>query len=108
MHVTATQLGAKVCGAVKNVQAQSKTGKKFITMTRWAQLSAGTGAPILSEIQFLLYLEEKRLHQLLEDMKGINCQIRLVNMWLLDLYREHDQFNMGVVLNSTLVDDSHL
>eukprot|EP00957_Ditylum_brightwellii_P175697 13377765-Ditylum_brightwellii.AAC.2 len=40
MHVSAAQLGAKVCRAIKHVQAQTKMGKTFIMMTWWEQISA--------------------------------------------------------------------
>eukprot|EP00957_Ditylum_brightwellii_P153297 11666703-Ditylum_brightwellii.AAC.1 len=68
-HITAAQLNSKISGAVKHVRAQTKTGQKILTMTQWAQLSAGTGVPILEEIHLLPYLEGKWLCQLLEDMQ---------------------------------------
>eukprot|EP00957_Ditylum_brightwellii_P210694 15365271-Ditylum_brightwellii.AAC.2 len=60
-HITAAQLSSKISGAVKHVRTQTKTGQKFLTMTWWAQLSAGTGVPILEEICPLPYLEGKWL-----------------------------------------------
>eukprot|EP00957_Ditylum_brightwellii_P119238 9096296-Ditylum_brightwellii.AAC.1 len=82
MHVSAAQLGAKVYRAIKYVWVQTKTGKKFIMMTQWAQISASTCTPILEETWHLSYLEGRWLKQLLLDMQSIQCKIHLVDPWM--------------------------
>eukprot|EP00957_Ditylum_brightwellii_P048767 3699999-Ditylum_brightwellii.AAC.1 len=70
-NVKVTQLGAKICGAMKHNKANTKAGKKFIAMTKWAQLSTGTGTPILEETHHLMYLEGNWLRTLLADIQSI-------------------------------------
>eukprot|EP00957_Ditylum_brightwellii_P029335 2217730-Ditylum_brightwellii.AAC.1 len=58
-HLKAHQMSAKLCGTMKHIQAGTKTGNKCLSMVRWAQVSAGTGVPILEETGHLHYLEGK-------------------------------------------------
>eukprot|EP00957_Ditylum_brightwellii_P013743 1036150-Ditylum_brightwellii.AAC.1 len=77
-------------------------------MTWWAQLSAGTGVPILEEIHPLPYLEGKWLHQLLEDMQQIKCQIKLCTPWLPLPHQQGDHYIMDLMLNSPVINTSEL
>eukprot|EP00957_Ditylum_brightwellii_P164741 12542956-Ditylum_brightwellii.AAC.1 len=53
---SAVVFGLKFSG-VRHVRTGTKTGRKLILMTRWTQLSAGTGIPILEETRDLTYSE---------------------------------------------------
>eukprot|EP00957_Ditylum_brightwellii_P208251 15356485-Ditylum_brightwellii.AAC.1 len=64
-HITAAQMSAKINGTVKHVRAKTKTGDKFIAMTRQAQLSARTDTPIFEETRPIKYLEDKWMPRLL-------------------------------------------
>ena len=41
VNIRAAQDASKICRAIKHVRANTKTGRKFITMINWAQLSTG-------------------------------------------------------------------
>eukprot|EP00957_Ditylum_brightwellii_P143702 10948327-Ditylum_brightwellii.AAC.1 len=77
-------------------------------MTWWAQVSAGTGTPILEETWALPYLEGTWLRRLLEDTQEIQRQVHLYSPWLPTLHRKGDQYMMDAMLNCPLVDTQHL
>eukprot|EP00957_Ditylum_brightwellii_P181635 13836253-Ditylum_brightwellii.AAC.1 len=56
-NYSATQLGCKVLSIIKHVRAETRVGKKFLIMIRWAQISAGIRTPILETHTLLPHLE---------------------------------------------------
>eukprot|EP00957_Ditylum_brightwellii_P104025 7925483-Ditylum_brightwellii.AAC.1 len=107
-QIMVAQLSAKICRVVKHVSTNTKTGQKFIASTRWQQLSAGVGTPILEETRSLPYMEGKWLSTLLQEMRQVKCTIHMVNMWVPHKKREHDQYIMDVVINNPRVEEKDL
>eukprot|EP00957_Ditylum_brightwellii_P209326 15361228-Ditylum_brightwellii.AAC.1 len=107
-HLKAHQLSAKLCSAIKHLQADTKTGKKFLALFCWAQISAGTDIPILDENRHLRHLEGKWLCTLLEDMHHIKYKLHLPCPWFPPSKCKHDQCTMDVVLDIACIHHLHL
>eukprot|EP00957_Ditylum_brightwellii_P013528 1020121-Ditylum_brightwellii.AAC.1 len=67
-NYSATHLSCKVLSIIKHAQAETKVGKKFLIMIRWAQISTGIGTPILETHTPLPHIEGKWLKKLLGDL----------------------------------------
>eukprot|EP00957_Ditylum_brightwellii_P119396 9108460-Ditylum_brightwellii.AAC.1 len=63
-HYSAVQLIKKVIGIIKHVRVNSKTGKIFMVLMRWAQLCTGVNKPLLQQTRPIPHLEGKWLQQL--------------------------------------------
>lgn len=57
INVRAAQTPRKICRTIKHARANTKTGRKFITMISYAQQSAGIETPILEGKHELPHLE---------------------------------------------------
>eukprot|EP00957_Ditylum_brightwellii_P208723 15358672-Ditylum_brightwellii.AAC.1 len=77
-------------------------GQKIAGITRWAQLSAGTCAPVLEETRALPHLEGMWL-----DMQQIKCKVVLHDPWMPALQRQGNSFIMEHVINSQNIHAQH-
>eukprot|EP00957_Ditylum_brightwellii_P142909 10888641-Ditylum_brightwellii.AAC.2 len=106
-HLQAYQLGAKVVGARRHVQANTKLGGNFITIVHWAQMCASTGVTVLEQGTEIPHLDGKWLRSMLHDLHAIRRKIHLVNVWVVPAMRESDKHLKDIFYASRHIQRHH-
>lgn len=106
-NLRAAQTSVKIFGAVKHIRASTKTGHKFMIITRWAQVCTRTEMLIFKDNRELVHLEGKWAKQLHKEMREIKCKIVTTHKWIQEKYRENNSNIIYEVINSNLVPREH-
>lgn len=82
---------AKIGSIIEHIRAKSELGKLMITNVNWTQLHTGSQTPFLESQQEFGYLTNTSwLLHLQSFLKEINGQVKLKDIWRLQLEREND------------------
>ena len=95
IHTTAT----RIWGVLKHIRSNTKTGKKFLTLIIWVQLSMGT-KNILEGLRDLTHVESKWTKGLIGDVQMIDCKMHLVQKCIPKPCHDNDQYTMKIILDS--------